>query len=65
VRLKRTIEIRAADAQSPPTAYALPALYAGLFYDKKAEDELDGAVAHERRPHTIAGLAEPRGQRHS
>jgi len=44
VRLKRTIEIRAADAQSPPTAYALPALYAGLFYDKKAEDELEALV---------------------
>jgi glutamate--cysteine ligase len=36
VRLKRTIEIRGADAQTPATACALPALWMGIFYDEKA-----------------------------
>ncbi|HEY1956619.1 MAG TPA: glutamate-cysteine ligase family protein [Polyangiaceae bacterium] len=58
VRLKRTIEIRAADAQSPPTAYALPALYAGLFYDARAEDELDALV----EPWTFDEVAALRGE---
>ncbi len=44
VRLKRTIEIRAADAQGPTLASSLPALYAGLFYDARAKDELEAIV---------------------
>jgi len=44
VRLKRTIEIRSADAQSPATASALPALYTGLFYDLRALGELEALV---------------------
>ena len=44
VRLKRTIEIRAADAQGPALASTLPALYAGLLYDARAEDELEALV---------------------
>ncbi len=39
VRLKRTIEIRGADAQTPATACALPALWMGILYDAKALDE--------------------------
>jgi len=45
VRLKRTIEIRGADAQSPPLCSALPALYAGLLYDERASSELEELVA--------------------
>ncbi|HSQ64451.1 MAG TPA: glutamate-cysteine ligase family protein [Polyangiaceae bacterium] len=45
VRLKRTIEIRSADAQGPATASALPALYAGLFYDERALGELEALIA--------------------
>jgi glutamate--cysteine ligase len=41
VRLKRTIEIRSADAQGFALTCALPALYAGLFYDATALSELD------------------------
>ncbi len=41
VRLKRTIEIRSADAQGFAMTCALPALYAGLFYDAKALSELE------------------------
>ncbi len=44
VRLKRTIEIRAADAQGPTLASTLPALYAGLLYDARALDELEALV---------------------
>jgi len=44
VRLKRTIEIRGADAQGPALASALPALYAGLFYDARAKDALEAIV---------------------
>jgi glutamate--cysteine ligase len=44
VRLKRTIEIRGADAQGPELASALPALYAGLLYDARALDELEAIV---------------------
>jgi glutamate--cysteine ligase len=36
VRLKKTIEIRGADAQGAPMACALPALWTGILYDKKA-----------------------------
>jgi len=44
VRLKHTIEIRGADAQSPPLSSALPALYAGLLYDARAQGELEAIV---------------------
>ncbi len=44
VRLKRTIEIRGADAQGPALASTLPALYAGLLYDAQATDELEALV---------------------
>ncbi len=42
VRLKNTLEIRGADAQSLALAPALPALFTGIFYDDRA---LDGASA--------------------
>jgi glutamate--cysteine ligase len=44
VRLKRTIEIRGADAQTRPLACALPALWAGIFYDDRALDEASALV---------------------
>ncbi len=44
VRLKRTIEVRGADAQGGPTACALPALYLGLLYDDKAMAEAEELV---------------------
>ncbi len=36
VRLKRTIEVRGADAQGVATRCALPALWTGIFYDDRA-----------------------------
>jgi glutamate--cysteine ligase len=45
VRLKKTIEVRGADSQTQPMACALPALWAGLFYDAKALAEVDGLTA--------------------
>jgi glutamate--cysteine ligase len=36
VRLKKTIEVRGADAQGARLACALPALYTGIFYDDAA-----------------------------
>jgi glutamate--cysteine ligase len=45
VRLKKTIEIRAGDAQSTNMACALPALWTGIFYDDKALDEAEALVA--------------------
>ena len=36
VRLKRTLEVRGADAQTSEFASALPALYTGLLYDEQA-----------------------------
>jgi glutamate--cysteine ligase len=41
VRLKKTIEIRGADAQGTKTRCALPALWTGLYYDAKALGEAD------------------------
>jgi glutamate--cysteine ligase len=41
VRLKKTIEIRSADAQSTNMACALPALWTGLFYDDTALAEAE------------------------
>lgn len=46
VRLKRTIEVRGADAQSSRLACALPALYAGIFYDAQALAAAD-AMTHD------------------
>ena len=44
VRLKKTIEIRGADAQQRPLACALPALWTGIFYDARALDEAEAMV---------------------
>ncbi len=44
VRLKKTIEVRAADAQGPDMACALPALYTGIFYDDRALAEAEALV---------------------
>lgn len=41
VRLKRTIEVRGADAQPHRYAFALPALYTGIFYDAVALAEAE------------------------
>jgi glutamate--cysteine ligase len=41
VRLKKTIEVRGADAASARLACALPALYTGIFYDTKALAEAE------------------------
>lgn len=45
VRLKKTIEVRSADAQGAKLACALPALWTGIFYDKKALAEADALTA--------------------
>jgi glutamate--cysteine ligase len=45
VRLKKTIEIRSADAQGNDTAIALPALWTGLLYDSQALAEANALVA--------------------
>jgi glutamate--cysteine ligase len=44
VRLKRTIEIRSADAQGPKYVSALHAMYTGLLYDDRARDELEALI---------------------
>ena len=44
VRLKKTIEIRAADAQSTDMRCALPALWTGIFYDERALGEAEAMV---------------------
>jgi glutamate--cysteine ligase len=44
VRLKKTIEIRGADAQQRALACALPALWTGIFYDARALGEADAMV---------------------
>lgn len=41
VRLKRTIEVRGADAQPASMSCALPAFWTGLLYDPRALDEAD------------------------
>jgi glutamate--cysteine ligase len=41
VRLKKTLEVRCADAQGPREANALPALWVGLLYDPRALAELE------------------------
>jgi glutamate--cysteine ligase len=45
VRLKRTIEIRGADAQGTRMACALPALFMGILYDQKALAEVEAMTA--------------------
>jgi glutamate--cysteine ligase len=44
VRLKKTIEVRAADAQSTEMKCALPALWTGIFYDDDALAEAEALV---------------------
>lgn len=58
VRLKRTIEIRAADAQGPALASTVPALYTGLLYDARAVAELEALV----EPWTYDEVAALRGE---
>jgi glutamate--cysteine ligase len=41
VRLKRTIEVRSADSLPASLICALPAVWTGILYDKKALDEAD------------------------
>jgi glutamate--cysteine ligase len=41
VRLKKTLELRAADAQTQAMACAMPALWTGILYDEKALSEAD------------------------
>jgi glutamate--cysteine ligase len=44
VRLKKTIEIRGADAQNTDLKCALPALWTGIFYDARALAEAEALV---------------------
>jgi glutamate--cysteine ligase len=44
VRLKKTIEVRAADVQSIELGCALPALWSGIFYDERALTEAGALV---------------------
>ncbi len=44
VRLKSTLEVRGADAQSPELTFALPALWKGLLYDDESLSKLEGLV---------------------
>jgi glutamate--cysteine ligase len=44
VRLKKTIEVRAADAQAADMRSALPALWTGIFYDDRALAEAEELV---------------------
>jgi glutamate--cysteine ligase len=45
VRLKKTIEVRGADAQGRKLACTLPALWTGILYDAKALAEADALTA--------------------
>ena len=45
VRLKKFLEMRGADAGPFPQLMALPALWAGLLYDKEALDEASALIA--------------------
>jgi glutamate--cysteine ligase len=45
VRLKKTIEVRGADAQGAKMACALPALWTGILYDAQALAEADALTA--------------------
>lgn len=55
VRLKRTIEIRSADSQRKDLMPAVPALYAGLYYDERTLDEAE-ALARDWTYDEIADL---------
>jgi glutamate--cysteine ligase len=44
VRLKKTIEVRAADVQSIELSCALPALWTGIFYDERALAEAEAHI---------------------
>jgi glutamate--cysteine ligase len=48
VRLKKTLEIRGADAQTQAMACALPALWTGILYDERALSEAE-ALCHDWR----------------
>jgi glutamate--cysteine ligase len=43
-RLKRTLEMRGADAQSSDLTCALPALWKGLLYDERSLDKLEQMI---------------------
>jgi glutamate--cysteine ligase len=61
VRLKRTVEVRGADAQGAAMAPALPALFAGIYYDAKALAEAEALTAdfgHDEVQATRASVAE-------
>jgi glutamate--cysteine ligase len=45
VRLKKTIEVRGADAQTTPLRFALPALWTGILYDERALAEAEELVS--------------------
>jgi glutamate--cysteine ligase len=45
VRLKKTIEVRAADAQGPDCVAALPALWTGILYDQRALEDAYALVS--------------------
>jgi glutamate--cysteine ligase len=48
VRLKRTIEIRGADAQMTPMRCAIPALWTGIYYDERALSQAEALTADYR-----------------
>jgi glutamate--cysteine ligase len=48
VRLKKTLEIRGADAQRMDNSCALPALWTGIYYDDRALSEAEALVAEWR-----------------
>ena len=54
VRLKKTIEIRGADAQGTATRCALPALWTGIYYDDKALGEADALTADWKHEELVA-----------
>ncbi len=54
VRLKKTIEIRGADAQGPQMACALPALWTGIYYDDVALEAADVLTADWRHDEVSA-----------
>ncbi len=54
VRLKKTIEIRGADAQGKATRCALPALWTGIYYDERALGEADALTADWKHEELVA-----------
>ncbi len=57
VRLKKTIEIRGADAQKAKLGCALPALWTGIFYDDRALAQAE-ALAHDWTHDEVAVVRE-------